>query len=752
MKKILIANLVIMLTAIVFCLVQSKEPYQVNLTSEELFNVSGEYREDHKGYYIDETSAYSGCFTCGPYRPLDKGIYTVTVFYETDTDENECYAFSETARYYYGALETDYNKLQSGLTSKSFKIWLNRDMEDFEIRTDYKGKGYLAVREVVIEKSNTTYSFFLLKICFWLGIANVITFLYLAWKKNAYPLENWKVGGGLVLIILVASYPLFYNFLVYGTDLRFHLMRIDGIKEAIRIGQIPVKIAPLWLNGYGFAVSTFYGNLFLYVPAILRLLGMTLQDAYKVYCLFSISIACFTSYYCVKNMFGNKYMGLLGSMLFTLSTYHISMIYSGWTGAYTAYAFLPLIFYGGYLIFTQDVKSEKHKNAWIPMTIGFTGIIQSHLLTCEMVGIFMIICCVIQIRKILKKQVFWALAKTVIMTALVNAWFLIPFLDYMGGDFNIRADRTSDMYNIQSNGIPVANIFSFYQKNIIGGSERIAPYILGPVLLFGVLVFLYYLFSNRPNNKCNKLGLFSFCMGITSLFMCMNIFPWDSLRKMLGPFSSLVGNIEYPWRFLAIVNLFFMITVCVGIMWLKDDGRRQNYIVASLFVLTLFSVQSEYSEMLSVESNFKAYDMEAMDNYDYAGGWGIQQYLPTATDLHLLNAEGPIPQENVEISAYRKTGIDVDFSCVNKTVEAQKIEIPLLNYEGYKAVDAATGSALDLVSSDNHVMQVVLPGEYNGDVKIRFEGMWYWKVSYGISVVTIIGFAIWFVINRVKKK
>lgn len=54
-------------------------------------------------------------------------------------------------------------------------------------------------------------------------------------------------------------------------DLRVHLMRIEGIADQLRLGHVPVRMQSVWLDGYGYPISIYYGDIFLYFPAVLLL-------------------------------------------------------------------------------------------------------------------------------------------------------------------------------------------------------------------------------------------------------------------------------------------------------------------------------------------------------------------------------------------------------------------------------------------------------------------------------------------------
>lgn len=70
-----------------------------------------------------------------------------------------------------------------------------------------------------------------------------------------------------------------------GADWSFHLSRIEGIANGLREGRFPVRVYSMAKDGYGYAPSLFYGELLLYFPAVLRLLGMSVQGAYHTYLL-----------------------------------------------------------------------------------------------------------------------------------------------------------------------------------------------------------------------------------------------------------------------------------------------------------------------------------------------------------------------------------------------------------------------------------------------------------------------------------
>ena len=148
--------------------------------------------------------------------------------------------------------------------------------------------------------------------------------------------------------------PLLTDILLPGHDLMSHLNRIEGLAQGMQDGQFPVKIQLFWLMCRGYATSVFHGDLFLYFPAVLRFLGVSVQGAYKCYVvavnLATAAISCF----CLGKMLQNRWAGLL----YTMSGYQLISLYiRAAVGEYTAMAFLPLIVYGLWLIFSASRRT-----------------------------------------------------------------------------------------------------------------------------------------------------------------------------------------------------------------------------------------------------------------------------------------------------------------------------------------------------------------------------------------------------------
>ena len=77
-----------------------------------------------------------------------------------------------------------------------------------------------------------------------------------------------------------------------GSDLPFHLARMDSLAISLKSGIFPAKLRPVLCNTYGYGVGFFYSDALLYFPAGLICAGVGLLTAVKVY-LVVLLLLCF---------------------------------------------------------------------------------------------------------------------------------------------------------------------------------------------------------------------------------------------------------------------------------------------------------------------------------------------------------------------------------------------------------------------------------------------------------------------------
>lgn len=711
------------------------------------FSVYGVRDEEGRGYLVDESIGGDGLFTCGPYMELKKGIYNITIYYEADGQGNQCMAYAEDeVENYADALLTDAVILDPEHTIKTFTIRNKRDCQDFEVQTYYGGHGSLLVKKIVISQGAADSLYTILKILCVTALADIVLFLFYARKKKLYSKESILIGFALAGIIGFASSPLFRGALFhYSTDMNFILMRIEGLKDGLLSGMFPVRIQPNWLNGYGYATSIFYGDLFLILPATLRIFGVSVQGAYFAYVFCMNLSTCLIAYFCLKAMFKVRHIALIGSCLYTLSTFRLELMYVlSRGGMYTAYTFLPLIAYGVYLIYYDS----KNRKSWFYLSLGMTGILQSHLLTTEITVFALALIVLVSAKRFFKKDSVLAMLKAVGASILLNIGFLVPMLDYMR-DVQVSSDSWKTIYNyIQRSGEDGSGFLLLFREGRSAWSPDLIL-LLGQCLFLVILICIpFEKMKGERERKYREMGIVTFTVSLILLVMGTKYFPWDTIEDMFPASRMVINSLQFPHRFYEITTILLTITLCCGLMILKGRMEKGDYRVGLTVVLGICLLSGGYliSDVVNHASTVTIYDTEGLDD----NRTSTNEYLPAGANQELFIHETAVAEVGITVNSFRKDRLHIRLQCVNEKEENGYVELPLVYYEGYQAKDSA-GNRLNVSCGENKTVLLEIPPDYFGEISVFFREPVIWTITFWISVMAMAGMTGRFIFAKGKK-
>lgn len=571
------------------------------------------------------------------------------------------------------------------------------------------------------------------------------------------------------VLLLFVSIPILNGYLYRiggGHDISFHLMRIEGIAEGIRMGQFPVKIQPAWYEGYGYGCSVFYGDIFLYIPALLRLLGLPLQWAYKFYVVMIQAGTIAISSYSFNRIFKDKVIAFVGTALYALAVYRLMNIFvRGAVGEYTAMAFLPLIAYSLILLLQKESTKQELKTGSLLLALAMTGILQSHILSAEMVCIILAIICVVCIKRVFTAPVFVAFVKAVCLTLLLNLGFLVPFVDYMiTGKFNVNAINGGWRVeqNIQEYGAFVSQLCQMFYgagggnlpKNM--GTEGEMPIGVGLSLVLALAVFLFMLFILSKEKKKEftwKLAEISALTAALSLFMATCYFPWEPLRKSNVLIRYIVINLQFPWRFCTIASVSLALLWCclLYLALMKWNRKLVMGVAGGVIGISLLTAGCFMADVLKEGNAFQAVFAKDMDTNVESG----EEYLPVNAISDDFDTENMYKNESVEVTEFERDGIRLKFQCVNNSESKQVLELPLLYYKGYVAVSRdSTGveQKLNCMAGNNQVVSVIVPAGFAGSIAVDFKEPMYWRIAELITLISVMGIIGWIAMRGKGKK
>ena len=559
-----------------------------------------------------------------------------------------------------------------------------------------------------------------------------------------------RVLISLAVIFAFSEIPMLLPYLPHGGDLHFHLQRLGGLAQGLADGVFPVKIQPLWNNGYGDAAGTMYGDFMLYLPALLYNAGFTIDFVYKFYVFLINFITVVFSYYTGKIIFKDHSIAVLACAYYTLSPYRMLDVYGRASmGEYTAMAFLPLVALGMYLIYKKSDSEEEllgvEKYGWIILAVGFFGVVTSHALSIIMVGSFMLIYALAKFKKTFSKKAFQDFLKAALLSGALGLYFLVPFTDYY---INVPM-RVNDY--LPGTGIYSESMASLPQifalpiaKETFGG---------GPLYLVVIIVaaYLYWKVKEKRNHHIYTSIVLCFVL----IWMSSNYFPYAWMNHVFYlPYSAVLEQLQFPWRWISILSVFCFLLFGWELKTLKSI-RNEDKKFHALMLLTACIITTQsyiYTDIYCRETW----------NYDYinvcvtnAWGWDYEvarEYAPrhlTMDSVHPLEIEH---NEGVEIQNEARQSLKFWLSAENKTDHDETLVFPVFAYKGYKAV-LADGSVIPIEIGHDFRVQLTIPAHtvWNG-LHLYFAETPLWRLSEIISAITIVCLTGWIIYHLIRKR
>lgn len=656
-----------------------------------------------------------------PVFSLNRGNYRLEVDHQGEVD-SEVIVMCQNKEYAKFILPPD-----ELYTTLEFK--LEDDSDHVQIVFQKKVPGTITLKHVIFYTDHWFYtdSIFLgvLAIFLYLGI-----YLYGYRTKFSDYTEKKKLCiSGCVVLTIFICYPLYNDFLNYGPDLNFHLMRIEGIKDGILDGQFPVNLYPNNLKGHGY-LGSLYPSLFLYVPAVLRICGVSMVTSYKFLIVLLQISTMVTSYFCVKKISNSNWAALAGMALYTLAPYRLINVYMRTAlGEALAMVFLPIVIVSLYEMIFGD------KRKWFLLVIGLTGVAQSHVLSILFAGLLCIGVCITYLKKIIVEKRISIFVKALVNVVGINMGLLIPFLFYSRSHLKLS---TLNMFGFSEMSVFPSELFmqvaTMKDAEVVrsGIGSKMIP-MLGASFVVGIVLTVVFLLINHTVQGEN-LSFLKVLFGIQILFLfgALTWCPWETLQK-ISLIDMVVTKIQFPWRFLSIVTLIGSILIPMVLLRYNKFYKYKNLIMIVLLLASVYESCLIMDTTLTQEITYTKLSGDISDATQV-------EYAPEKmnTDNLTLSSSPVLENEEGTVSDYVKNGTHVSLTVENITKESS-VEIPCTYYKGYHASIGA--NELELIESENGKIQVIIPAiEGKKEIKITYIQPKIFYISYLISILSSILF------------
>lgn len=547
--------------------------------------------------------------------------------------------------------------------------------------------------------------------------------------------KNPKKAMPIILLTGTAIFittPYFTSFLKVGHDLGFHLNRILGMESALRAGEFPARYNDFFNNGYGYLNSLTYPELFLYFPAILCVLGVSIMSSYK-FLLLGVNIAtALVGYYSFKRLFHSQRFAFFCSFLYLLNPYRLNNLFlRAAVGEVLGAIFLPLLALGVYELVCRDYKK------WWLTVIAATGLLQSHFLSVEISVIFVLIFLILCIKQFFKKEGFmrvFTIIKAGVSIVLINMWFLLPFLEQL----------FTSKYKLLNSDAPLAPLTAYLHQMFLSNFKVAGPAVqhgiveempltIGIVLAVGSFIYLYYAYIKKSVSQIQrKFGTVCIILGAFSIYMASELFPWHLVDN--SPlWRFFLSPIQFPWRMLGFASLFLCIVTAIALEQLLDDDKKviTGCMLLVSAQLTLTSMDGYMTELKIYLTSRNSMPESSYNSDYYTLG---TDHRPMKTSCRKLTLD-----EEMQISEYTTYWGGLSFNFQNAhNAQDKTITLPLYNYGVFQAY--LDGEEIPIIESSlNHAAALTIPENVNkGAISIQYSAKNRYRKGDLISAVFIL--------------
>ena len=685
---------------------------------------------------------------CTPIVSMDKGDYRVVVKY-IPADSNGYYHFNNyymARNEYDDGIRYDRKRVLNLLgTELDTSIRLVRDISSFSFSVDASFNGIITDFSISRSYGDVNRNVIILFCLF--VIADYLFYAFVEAQKNRPGYEaRYKTFLLLMATSLLVSLPLMLDFMVEAHDLNFHLIRIEGIKDAIINCQFPVRMNRYAITGQGYADPIFYPYLFLYFPAILRICGLTVMEAYKLFEATVIFAGVFISYCSFSEVLKDKRAAMIGMFLYNVAPYHLACLYTrGAVGEYLAYAFIPLVLWGASLLLEEETDSKSLKKGCLLLIVGFSGIIQSHILSCEMVGLFLTFAIILRVKRFMRIKTFVSFMVSGIITLALNLWFIVPFLLSFGKDYVVFGEpaaftHTHSLMLYQLLGAR-SNLVGHSFSSVLGISNEMGISI-GLALSVGIVIVLFEavnLYKKRAENARNVRILSSFSvLSVLALWIISDLFPWYRVEE-IPVLGSVFGMVQFPWRYLGIASLCLSFVMAAFFATKDSWNNYKKYAVILLIMavtlcisnMDMIITKSEIQECYSIVTS------TTLGNEEYFLGETRPDTLYTGYLVADLN--------------FRKEGNKYYYSVENSLETPLEINTHINYYPFYLVKDMTTGEKYEPYANEYGCLAFVVPENYESDFCVSLPESKKWLLGDFISLITAVAL-VFAIVNEFRRK
>jgi len=304
-------------------------------------------------------------------------------------------------------------------------------------------------------------------------------------------------------------------------------------------------------------------------------------------------------------------------------------------------------------------------------TLGYVGMIYSHLVLTLFFTILLIIFLIIHIKELFNIKTILSFIISVITVLSITSPFLIPMFEHkVSGDYVVFRDgEMTNIQKIENNRLSMDEIFNKNTDKVVIVYNNII------VLAFSAITLVNL--KNIVKDKSRRkfiIGIFIFTL--VSIFISSEFVNWRNVPEIFW-------LIQFPWRMCMFIAFGTSIIGGLGILYFKKENFKVLFLIILVICLLDASAVSHYRE-LRIEPEINRNYVSNIDSFSLGG---CREYLPVKS------------KENIEYLQKRTKKVEIIDGKANVKIiknntpyikfeikldsDSAKIELPRIYYLGY---------------------------------------------------------------------
>ncbi|MDD3428769.1 MAG: hypothetical protein PHG02_02035 [Oscillospiraceae bacterium] len=541
--------------------------------------------------------------------------------------------------------------------------------------------------------------------------------------------------GCVAALLAACSFLLLLPGTMRSDDTMFHVIRLESLVEAIKMGDWAPHIFPYVYQNFGYAISLFYSDFFLYIPAVLCLLGVNSLTAYDLFFVLIMAASAFAAYYSTWRMFKSRIGSLVTTLLYVGSAYMATDVFSrSALGETQAFVFIPFALWGMYAAVLGD--ETRH---W-PLIVGFAGLVLSHNLSLMLTAVFFMFFLLFCVDKLIKQpKRILHIAYSAVFVAFSTAFFLFPMAEQLLKE-TFFSSYHARIFSPSTAAVRLRNLF--ISTDITPGAFFTPP--VGITILAVLLLRIAFGFK-LPQTTRERFRDLCILGGCFSLFMSTSFFPW-------GLFDPTLNIIQFPWRFHLFSTLFFAVAAGIMAQDLLKNKEKLRYavwtVITVLCAIQFLSIAVPHYNQLAAKEDIVTNTADFImwdENYLHGNN---NRALWREREQHINEVRGV----NSAVTAHQEVDYFVRTITYSENKTDNALECAIIYFLGYEAVDVDTGEVLPVSPSANGWLQIDIDTKQSGTIEVRYAGTAVQHIAPYITLAFFAVMTIWTLYATKKRK